>query len=85
MGDGYVVVEDVPLEPLKRLLVLLALEPLVLSEEHTDREDHIPAPVVVFVVVVLVRDAVDALELVRVPSSYYDLVGVALAVPLDPR
>ena len=61
------------------------LEPCVLSEEHTDREDHIHALVVVFVVVVLIRDAVDALESVRVASSYGDLVGVALAVPLDPQ
>ena len=77
-------VEDAPLEYLEGLLVLLALEPLVLAEEHPDREDHIHATVVVFVVVVLVRDAVDALELVRVPGGYDDLVGVALAVPLDP-
>ena len=81
----YGVVEDVLFELREGLLVLLALEPLVLPEEHPDREDHIHALVVVLVVVVLVRDAVDALQLVRVPGGYYDLVGVALAVPLDPR
>ena len=81
----YGVVEDVLFELREGLLVLLALEPLVLPEEHPDREDHIHALVVVLVVVVLVRDAVDALELVRVPGGYYDLVGIALAVPLDPR
>ena len=85
MGDRYVVVEDVLLECLESLLVLLALEPLVLSEDHPNREDHIHALVVVFVLVVLIRDAVDALEVVRVPSSDDDIVGVALAVPLDPR
>ena len=78
----YVVVGDVPLEYIERLFALLAIEPLVLSDEHPSREGHIHALVVVFVVVVLVRDAVDALELVRVPGSYNNLVGVALAVPL---
>ena len=59
----YGIVEDVPLESLEGLLALLALEPFVFSEEHPDREDHVHTLVVVFVVVVLVRDAVDALEL----------------------
>ena len=68
-GDRYAVVEDVPLELLERRLVLLALEPLVLSEEHADREHQVHAPVVVFVVVVLVRDAVDALQLVHAPGG----------------
>ncbi len=85
LGDRYVVVADVLLESLESLLVFLALEPLVLFEEHPNREDHIHALLVVFVVVALIRDAVNAIELVRVPSSYDDLVGVALAVPLDPR
>ena len=83
-GYRYAIVEDVLLEYVDRLLVLLALEPLALSEEHAYGEDHIDALVVVFVVVVLVRDEVDALELVRVPRGYDDLVGVALAVYLDP-
>ncbi|MFM7980339.1 MAG: hypothetical protein ACKPKO_13585, partial [Candidatus Fonsibacter sp.] len=64
---------------------LLACEPLFLSEELPIREDNIHVLVVVFVVVVLVRDAVDALQMVRAPGSYDDIVGVALAVPLDPR
>ena len=83
-GDGYLVVEGVPLESIERLLVLIAFEPLVLSEEHAYWKDHVHASVVVFVVVVLVRDAVDALQLVRVPRGYDDIVGVALAVSLDP-
>ena len=70
VDTGMVCVEDVLLEPLEGLLVLLALEPLVLSEEHPNREDHTHTLVVVFVVVVRICDAVDALELVRVPSSF---------------
>ena len=66
-------------------LPFLLFEPIVLIEEDPDREDHIHAPIVVFVVVVLVCDAVDTLKLVRVPGSYDDLVGVALALTLDPR
>ena len=31
LGDGYALVEDVPLEPLERVIVFLALEPLVFS------------------------------------------------------
>ena len=64
---------------------LLAIEPIVLPEEHPDREDHIHTSVVVLVVVVLVRDAVDALRLVRIPGRYDVFVGVVLAVSLDPR
>ncbi len=41
-------------------------------------------PTELFVVVVLVRDAVDAFQLVRVPRGYDDVVGFALAVSLDP-
>ncbi|MFM7985825.1 MAG: hypothetical protein ACKPKO_41570, partial [Candidatus Fonsibacter sp.] len=55
------------------------------SEEHPNRKHHVHALVVVFVVVVLIRDAVYALQLVRVPSSYDDIVEVVPAVPLDPR
>ena len=57
LGDRYVVVEDVLLESLERTLVLLALEPFVLSEEHPNQEDHVHALVVVFIVVFLIRDA----------------------------
>ena len=69
------------------ILVLLALAPLALSlsEEHAYGEDHVHALVVVFVVVVLVRDAVDAFQLVRAPRRYDDLLGIAFAVSLDPR
>ncbi|MFM7858797.1 MAG: hypothetical protein ACKO96_44460, partial [Flammeovirgaceae bacterium] len=70
-------------------LLSVSLSFLLLSrfflQEHPDGEDHIHASVVVFVVVVLVRYIVDALELVRITGSHDDLVGVALAVPLDPR
>ena len=41
---------------------------------HAYWEYHIHARVVVFVVVVLVRDAVDALQLVRAPRGYDDIV-----------
>ena len=85
LGNRYAIVEDVLFEPLELLLVLLALEPLALSEEHAYGEDHIHARVAVFVVVALVRDSVDALQLVRVSLCYNDLIGIALAVPLDPR
>ena len=73
------------LEYIERLFVNIALEPILLSQEHPNREDHSHALVLVFVVVVLIRATVDALEMVRVPSSYDDIVGDALAVPLDPR
>ena len=59
--NGYDIVEDVPLEALERPLVPLARQPLVLIEEHAYGKDKDHALVVVRVVVVLVRDAVDAL------------------------
>ena len=65
-------------------LSLLLFEPIVLSEEHAYWKDHVHALVLVFVVVVLARDAVDALQLARVPRGYDDIVRVALAESLGP-
>ena len=81
--DGLV--EDVLLELPECLLVLLPLQSLVLLEVHAVREDEVNTPVVVLVVVVLVGDAVYALQLVGAPSGYDNLVRVLVAVPLDPR
>ena len=83
--DTGMVLSKLSLLNLSRVSLSFLLLSLVLSEEHPDREDHIHALVVVFVVVVPIRDADNALELVRVPGGYDDIVGVALAVPLDPR
>ena len=78
--DGLV--EDVLLELSQYLLVLLPLQAFVLPQVHVVWEDQVHAPVVVGVVVVLVGDAIDALQLVGVPCGYDYLLGVLVAVPL---
>ena len=76
---GCFFVEDLCIEPVKCICVCLILELLVPSEEHADGEHQIDAHFVVLVVLILVRDAIYAFELISAPRGFDYFVGDALA------